>query len=87
MSKSPPFIDRESGALQPRQIWTEAFPLIGLILLFGAIALVPYAVVSLGPLGFLLDTILVMLMQFILLVGLGVFLLYSIARGIQLADG
>ena len=87
MSQSPPFVDTESGTLQTRQIWTEAFPLIGLMLLFGALAVVPFALVSFGPPGYLIETVLVVLMQFILLVGSGIVLMYVIARGMQLANG
>lgn len=86
MSQSPPFVDRESGTLQTSQIWTEAYRLIGLILLFGAIALVPYALMSFRPPGYLIETVLMMLVQFVLLVGSGIVLMYIIARGIQLSN-
>lgn len=85
MSTSPPFIDLESGTLQTRQIWTEAVPLIGLMLLFGAIALVPYVLLTIAPPPFI-QTVLLVLMQFILLVGSGIVLMYIVARGIQLSN-
>ena len=69
LSQTPPFVDQESGALQTRQMWTEAFELIGLMLLFGALALIPFPPVSFGPPGYLIETVLVVLMQCILLVG------------------
>lgn len=86
MSQSPPFVDRESRTLQTDQIWTEAFPLVGLMLLFGAIALIPYVLLTIGVPPFI-QTVLVLLMQFILLVGSGIVLMYIIARGMQLSNG
>lgn len=84
MPPSRPFIVEESGALDTDQILQEAYPLVGLIALFGALALVPFAIVVL--LGGLIGGILTLLAQSVLAVGTGIILIYAIARGIQLAD-
>lgn len=85
MSSSPPFIDRESGALETSQIWAEAFPLIGLIVLFGALAMIPFLAVIMFAGNSFLGAMLTVLSQFILAVGSGIVLIYVIARGNQLA--
>jgi hypothetical protein len=59
--------------------------LIGLIVLFGLLSVIPFLFSLLvgggGGLGFLF----VLLAQFVLAVGTGIVLMYVIARGIQLA--
>jgi len=81
----PPFVDPESGALDLAQIRTEVFPLAGLVLLFGAAALLLFLIgLLLG--GGALTGVFTVASQFVLAVGTGVLLLYVIARGIQLAD-
>jgi hypothetical protein len=84
-SSQPPFIDLDSRELDLGQIWTEAAPLMGLIILFGLISVIPFLFSLLvggnGGLAFLF----VLLAQFVLAVGAGIVLLYVIARGIQLA--
>ena len=86
MAPTPPFVGG-SGALDTTQIRTEAYPIAGLIALFGGLALVPLGVIFLvgggSPIGFLF----MLLAQFILAIGTGVILMYVIARAIQLARG
>jgi hypothetical protein len=81
----PPFVDPTSRELDIDQLWTEAVPLIGLIVLFGLLSVIPFLFSLLvgggGGLGFLF----VLLAQFVLAVGTGIVLMYVIARGIQLA--
>jgi hypothetical protein len=85
MSNGPPFVDPETGALDTAQIRTEAYPLAGLVMLFGALALVPF-VLSLfageSPLSILFNIV----AQFVLAIGTGLVLIYVVARGTQLAD-
>jgi len=81
----PPFVDPESGALDLAQIRTEVFPLAGLVLLFGAAALLLFLIgLLLG--GGALTGVFTVASQFVLAVGTGVLSLYVVARGIQLAD-
>lgn len=84
---SPPFIDPDSGELDLDQIRAEVFPLAGLILLFGGLALLAFLVMLLVAGNSLLAGFLTVLSQFVLAVGTGIVLIYVIARGIQLADG
>lgn len=86
MPGSPPFVDRESGALDIRQIWTEAFPLLGLILLFGALAMIPLLFVFAIGGGSYLGAFFTLLAQLVLAVGTGIVLIYVVTRGIQLAE-
>ncbi len=88
MSHMPPFLVDGSPTLDTTQIRTEAYPLAGLIALFGGLALVPIGLAFMigggSPFGFLFT----LLAQFILAVGTGIVLMYIIARAIQLArDG
>lgn len=81
----PPFVDPASRELDLDQIWREALPLIGLIVLFGLLSVIPFLFSLLlggtgGP-----ALLFVLLAQFVLAVGTGVVLMYVIARGIQLA--
>lgn len=84
---SPPFIDPDSGELDLDQIRAEVFPLAGLILLFGGLALLAFLVMLLVAGNSLLAGFLTVLSRFVLAVGTGIVLIYVIARGIQLADG
>jgi hypothetical protein len=83
---SPPFVDRASGELDLSQILSEAFPLAGLVLLFGGAALLLFLITLLVGPGGLLAGFLTVVSQFVLAVGAGVVLMYVIARGIQLAE-
>ncbi len=83
---SPPFIDQSSGELDLSQILSEAFPLAGLVLLFGGAALLLFLITLLVGPGGLLAGFLTVVSQFVLAVGAGVVLMYVIARGIQLAE-
>ena len=83
---SPPFIDQESGELNLRQILGEVFPLAGLIVLFGGLALLVFLLTVIVAGNSLLGGVLTVVSQFIIAVGCGIVLLYIIARGIQLAD-
>ena len=83
---SPPFIHRESGELDLSQVRAEVFPLAGLILLFGSLALLVFLIMLLAAGNSLLGGLLTVVTQFILAVGTGIVLMYVIARGIQLAD-
>jgi len=62
------------------------FPLAGLILLFGGLALLLFLLALLVARSSVLGGFLVIVTQFILAVGTGIVLMYVIARGIQLAD-
>jgi len=83
----PPFIDQESGELDLGQIRAEVFPLAGLIVLFGGLALLVFLIVLLVANNSLLAGFLTVVSQFVLAVGTGIVLMYVIARGIQLANG
>ncbi|ELZ37933.1 hypothetical protein C471_12546 [Halorubrum saccharovorum DSM 1137] len=83
---SPPFIRQDSGELDFGQIRAELFPLAGLIVLFGAAALLVFLIVLLVGGNSLLAGFLTVVSQFILAVGTGLVLMYVVARGIQLAD-
>ena len=85
MSDDPPFINPERGTLNTAQIRTEAYPLAGLVMLFGALALVPF-VLALFADGSPLSILFTIIAQFVLAIGTGLVLIYVIARGIQLAD-
>ena len=85
MSDDPPFINPKRGTLNTAQIRTEAYPLAGLVMLFGALALVPF-VLSLFADESPLVVIFTILTQFVLAVGAGIVLIYVVARGIQLVD-
>ena len=83
---SPPFIDRESGELDLDQIRAEVFPLAGLVVLFGGLALLVFLIMLLFAGNSLLAGVLTVVSQFVLAVGTGIVLMYVVARGIQLAD-
>ncbi|WP_255151267.1 hypothetical protein [Halorarius halobius] len=80
-----PFIDPETGGLDSDQIQREAYPLAGLIALFGGLALVPFVVALLFA-GNGVGALFTIVAQFVLAVGTGVVLMYVIARGIRLAE-
>lgn len=86
---SPPFVDPESGGLDLGQIRSEAFPVAGLVVLFGALALLPFLLTLFIRYNRLLVGFFTLVSQFIIAVGVGVgvVLMYVVARGIQLADG
>jgi len=80
---SPPFIDPETGALDGGQIRNEVFPLAALVVLFGALALLVFLV----PLLLTGESVIGLIAsQFVIAVGVGMVLLYVVARGIQLAE-
>lgn len=83
---SPPFIDQESEELDLGQIRAEVFPLAGLIVLFGGLALLIFLLMLLVAGNSLLGGFLTVVSQFILAVGTGIVLMYVIGRGIQLAN-
>jgi len=90
MSPPPPFVDIDTGTFDFEQIWREAYPILGLVLLFGIPGLLPLYVgasftVSHG-LGSLIGSVLTWLGQLILAVGSGIVLMYVIVRAIQLSD-
>ncbi|MCU4719529.1 hypothetical protein [Halapricum hydrolyticum] len=90
MSPSPPFVDVETGTFDFEQIWREAYPILGLVLLFGILGLLPLYLgasftVSYG-LESLIGTALTWLGQLILAVGSGIVFRYVIVRAIQLSD-
>lgn len=85
MSPSTPFIDPETGSLDTDRIQAEAYPLAGLVMLFGGLALVPFVFALLfgaSPLG----VVFTIIAQFVLAIGTGIVLMYVVARGIQLAE-
>lgn len=86
MSTSGPFVDRETNELQIDQIITEAVPLLGLIVLFGVLGGIPVLIGAEASLGSVARVGFTLLGQLILAVGGGIVLMYSVARGIQLAD-
>ena len=86
MSASPPFVDKDDDELDLHQIWDEAIPLVGLIILFGSLALLPYLLIRLIFGGTILSVFFVLFVQLVLAVGTAVVLMYVIARAIQLAD-
>ena len=68
------------------RIRAEVFPLAGLILLFGGLALLVFLLTLLVAGNSILGGFLVVVTQFTLAVGTGIVLMYVVARGIQLAD-
>ena len=68
------------------RIRAEVFPLAGLILLFGTLALLVFLLTLLVAGNSILGGFLVVVTQFTLAVGTGIVLMYVVARGIQLAD-
>jgi hypothetical protein len=83
MSPSPPFVDIETRTFDFEQIWTEAYPLLGLILLFAVVAFVPLILGLASSTVF--GLLFVVIGQLILAVGTGIVLMYVVARAIQLS--
>ncbi|MEF8830899.1 MAG: hypothetical protein V5A23_05110 [Halobacteriales archaeon] len=84
MPPSHPFLD-DSGSLNFTPILVEAIPIAKLVLLVGAIALVPLTVaLFLGPRSSI-AALFVVLGQFVLAVGAGVVLVYVVSRANQMA--
>jgi hypothetical protein len=81
-----PFVDPDSRELDLEQIRQEAIPLVGLIVLFGALAFLPVLVALLLPSSSLISFGLLVVAQLVLAVGAALVLLYVVARGNQLAD-
>ncbi|GAA0201517.1 hypothetical protein ACFFQF_01825 [Haladaptatus pallidirubidus] len=86
MPPSTPFVDRRTGTIDTTQILVEAIPLAKLIGVFVAIALIPFAVGFLLGEYSILDVLFTLAGQFVLAVGAGTVLIYSVARGSQLAS-
>ncbi|WP_136690003.1 hypothetical protein [Halorhabdus amylolytica] len=87
MSGSQPFVKRENDELDLRQIWDESLPILGLVVLFGSLALLPYLVVVVIFEGTFISLILRSFTQLVLAVGAAIVLMYVVTRAIQLADG
>ncbi len=90
MSPSRPFIESDSGELDTGQIIKEAIPLARLIGAIVLVALVPllFRAVFGDLLGLTvgLDFVYVLASQFIIAVGSGIVLIYSIVRANQILD-
>lgn len=86
MSSSTPFVDIETGTLDFGQIWRETYPILGLILLFGILGVIPLYLGRGLEFGSLLGTGLALIGQLIFAVGSGIVLMYIIVRAIQLSD-
>jgi hypothetical protein len=89
MASSTPFVDRESGAYDFGEIWREAYPILGLVLLFGILGLIPLYLATTVTASFgvaaLIGTILTWVGQVVFAVGSAIVLMYVVARGIQLS--
>lgn len=83
---SGPFVDPASNELDTSQIVSEAIPLAGLVLLFVAVAAVPFLLGVAFSFGSLLGLVFTLIAQLVLLVGAVIVMIYAVARGIQLAD-
>jgi hypothetical protein len=90
MSSSTLFVDRETGAFDFEEIWREAYPILGLVLLFGILGLIPLYLGSgmATPFGLtsLVGTALTWFGQVVFAVGSGIVLMYVVARAIQLSE-
>ena len=86
MPSKTPFVDSVTGELNIEQIISESVPLAKLIGLFVGFSLVPFSLVYLALGNSTLGAIVALLGQFILALGAGIVLIYSITRGMQLAD-
>jgi hypothetical protein len=85
MPPSSPFIAPD-GTVDTDRVLAEAVPLAGLIGLFVALAVPPFAVVYLFAGGSLLGLLLTVVGQFVLAVGTGVVLMHVVARALHLAE-
>ncbi len=90
MSPLHPFLVDETGEIDIDRVFTEAIPIVKLIAMVVIGALVPFmlGVAVIEPLGVFsfLGEALVILAQFVLVIGGAIVLLYVISRGIQIAD-
>lgn len=81
-----PFFDRETGAYDFDRLLAEAVPIAKLVVLVGAVALVPLALLfALGP-GTPLAILLTAFAQFVLVVGAALVLLHVVYRALALAS-
>ena len=87
MGDAPPFVNPATNELDLHQIWNEALPVLGLVVLFGSLALLPYLVVVVVFEGTVISSILMAFTQLVLAVGASIVLMYVVARAIQLSDG
>jgi len=85
MPSRRPFVDVETGTLDRDQILAEAVPLARLVLFFGLIALVPFALAFFFFGRSILGTVLAAIGQFVLAVGAGIVLMYVFVRGVDIA--
>lgn len=83
MTSGPPFFDLESSTFDLGQLWEEAYPLLGLVLLVGIVAGLPL-VIGMAS-GSAAGVFFLVIGQLILAVGTGLVLMYVVARGIQLS--
>ena len=83
---SLPLVDDETGSIDRSRVLSEALPIAKLAALAVAAALVPAAVAHLLGEFSTLGELFALLTQFVLAVGLGVVLLYVVARGTQIAE-
>lgn len=86
MVSSPPFVEQETGRIDRTRVLAEVIPLVELVGLVVAVALVPFAFVILLGGHSALSGVLVVVTQFILAVGSAIVLMYVIARAVQLAS-
>jgi hypothetical protein len=88
MATDRPFYQPGSSSLDGDQLLEEAIPLAKLVLVVGAVAVIPILlqmmfVEALGLLPVSLQWLFAVLTQFVLAVGAGLILLYVVARAIQ----
>ncbi|MFC3477332.1 hypothetical protein [Halobacterium litoreum] len=80
----------DGNELDVGAVWREALPVAALVAAFGAAALVPVALnwLLVETMGFLsvFSVLLGFASQFVLAVGVGVVLLYVVARGNEIAE-
>ncbi|WP_181684614.1 hypothetical protein [Halorhabdus salina] len=86
MADAPPFVNPETSELDLYQIWDEALPVLGLVVLFGSLALLPYLVAVVVFEGTFVSLLLILFTQLLFAVGAAIVLMYVITRAIQLAD-
>lgn len=86
MVSSPPFVNEENRRIDRTRVLAEAIPLVELVGLIVAVALVPFAFVILLRGFSALSGLFMLATQFILAVGSGLVLMYVIARAVQLAS-
>ncbi|MFB6134425.1 MAG: hypothetical protein ABEJ55_05505 [Halanaeroarchaeum sp.] len=90
MPPSHPFLVGDSGESDTDRVFAEAAPVVKLVAMIVILALVPFmlGVAVMGPLGVFsfLGQVLVLLAQFVLVVGGAVVLMYVVSRAIQIAE-